>query len=155
MARHEKRVTIATPGRDAGKTYLIQEMPAYQGEKWAYRALLALSRGGIELPPGIFDAGFSGLAAMMPYFLVIGLRSLHGAQWVELEPLMDEMMTCVQWCPPGNAPLQPYMAGAEHQVSEIATLQKLRLEVLQLHVNFSIADALQTTESSPQAPASN
>lgn len=155
MSRKEKTVTITAEGRDRGKAFFLTEMPADQGERWAFRTLLALSRGGIDLPPGIFDGGFAGLSTMLPYFLVIGLKSLHGAQWAEVEPLLDEMMLCVQWKPPGGAPLQPLFPGVNCQIEEVATRVKLRQEVLQLHVNFSVADSLSTSGQDPPAPASS
>lgn len=153
--RKEARVTITAEGRDRGKAYHLTEMPADQGERWAFRALLALSRGGIDLPPGIFDGGFAGLATLMPYLLVVGLKALHGAQWVEFEPLLDEIMSCVQYAPPGNAPLQPLFPGVNSQIEEVATRVKLRREVLQLHINFSQLGSLSTSDQDPPAPASS
>lgn len=35
--------------RDAGKRFLIEEMPATRAERWAMRALLALMGGNVEL----------------------------------------------------------------------------------------------------------
>lgn len=154
MARREKTVAITAEGRDRGKSFVIREMPADQGERWAYRALLALSRGGIELPPGLFERGWAGLAEMMPYFLVIGLRALNGAQWAEVEPLLEEMMACIQYKPPANAPLQQLFPGENCQIEEIATRAQLRKEVFQLHLNFSLAEAFPTTDPSPQSPPS-
>lgn len=154
MARKELRVTITAEGRDRGKMFVLREMPADQGERWAFRTLLALSRGGIDLPQGMFDGGFAGLATMLPYFLVIGLRSLHGAQWNEFEPLLEEMMGCVQYQPPGGAPVQQLFPGENSQIEEVATRVKLRQEVVQLHVGFLLADALATSGTPPSAPAS-
>lgn len=155
MARHTKVVTITAAGRDKGKTFVITEMDADKGERWALRTLFALSRGGIEVPPGMFDQGWIGLANLVPYALVIGLRSLHGAQWLEVEPLLDEMMECVRWQPPGCAGnpelLQSVSAGAAGaiQIEEISTRFFLRKEVLQLHMGFSLADALSTSGQTP------
>lgn len=153
--RKEKTVTITAEGRDRGKAFVLTEMPADQGERWAFRTLLALSRGGFDLPAGIFDGGMAGLATMLPYLLVIGLKALHGAQWAEFEPLLEEMMLCVQYKPPGNAPLQPLFPGINSQIEEVATRVKLRQEVLQLHVNFSVTESLSTSDPSPSAPASS
>lgn len=153
MARHTKAVTITATGRDKGKTFVISEMDADKGERWALRTLFALSRGGIEVPPGMFDQGWIGLANIMPYVLVIGLRSLHGAQWLEVEPLLDEMMECIRWSPPGTSQredlLQTIHPGPASQIEEISTRFFLRKEVLQLHMGFSLADALSTSEQTP------
>lgn len=152
MSRHTKVVTITAPGRDKGKAFVITEMDADKGERWAIRALLALSRGGIEVPPGLFEQGWIGLANILPYALVVGLQSLHGAQWSEVEPLLDEMMECVRFKPPGvndERAFQPLFPGAGSQIEEIATRFYLRREVLQLHMGFSLADALSTSGKTP------
>lgn len=156
MARKETRVTITTEGRDRGKVFVIREAPADQGFRWVCRAMLALSRGGIDVPPGIFEAGFAGLAALLPYLIVIGLKSLHGAQWAEIEPLLDEMMGCVKYQPPGvpAPPLQEIFPGENAQYEEMATKAELLREVAKLHVGFSLADALSTSEPPPSAPQS-
>jgi hypothetical protein len=141
MPRQTKIFTITSEGRDLGKKFLLTEMPAYQAEKWAYKTLLALSRGGFELPQGIFDAGMAGLAAVVPYLMVIGFRSLHAARWEELEILLDEMMTCVKY-QPDKAELMPQdiRTDATSQIEEVRTRVELRKEVLMLHVNpFDLA----------------
>lgn len=147
MARRTKTVTITSEGRDKGKAFLITEMDAWSGEKWSYRALLALSRGGFELPPGIFEAGMAGLAAMVPYLVVIGFRSLHAARWEELETLLDEMMTCVKYQPPQlGVEAQDIRTGVNSQIEEIRTRVELRKEVLMLHISpFDLA-AFQSLE---------
>lgn len=152
MGRHTKVVTISASGRDKGKSFVITEMDADKGERWALRALLALSRGGIEVPPGLFEQGWIGLANMLPYALVMGLQSLHGSQWAEVEPLLDEMMECIRFKPPGSNDerlLQPLFPGSGSQIEEIATRLHLRKEVLQLHMGFSWADALSTSGTNP------
>ena len=156
MARHTKTVTITNEGRDYGKSFVITEMSAYQAEKWAYRTLLALSRGGFELPPGIFEAGMAGLASIIPYLLVIGFRSLHGARWEEIEALLDEMMDCVQF-KPDNPTLMPQSLRKDttSQIEEIRTRVELRKEVLMLHVDPFVLAAFQTSaqDATPESPA--
>lgn len=160
MGRRTAVITITDPGRDKGKQFVLTEMFADQGERWVYRTLLALSRGGIDLPPGIFERGFAGFAELLPYLLVVGLRALHGAQWAELEPLLDEMMECIKFQPPGTNGnpqlLQPLFPGHNCQIEEIGTRAMLRKEVLQLHAGFSLADAFSTLDpeqSPPEASA--
>jgi hypothetical protein len=147
--RKKKSITITDEGRDKGKTFVLTELSADQGEKWAYRTLLALSRGGFDLPPGLMDAGMAGLAAVVPYLIVVGLRSLNGTQWTELEPLLDEMMTCVKYKPPGVLPEQELFAGANGQIEEIKTRVMLRKEILEMHVDPSLT-AVFLTSDDPQ-----
>lgn len=153
MSRHTKAVTVSAQGRDKGKTFVITEMDAWHGVKFSMRALLALSRGGIEVPPGLFEQGWLGLATMMPYVIVVGLKSLHGAQWAEVEPLIDELAGCIKFQPPGcaNKPdmLQMLFPDPNSQIEEQATFFNLLKEVAQLHLGFSLADALSTSGTTP------
>lgn len=136
MGRRSKLVTL-TDGRDKGKQFRVHEMFADAGERWAFRALLAISRSGVNVPPGLFENGWAGLAAMMPYLFVIGFQGLSGAKWEELDPLLTEMMECVKFQPPGGYPEQPLGSGLALQVEEVKSLLVLRRSVLELHVDFS------------------
>jgi len=149
MARCTKLVTL-TDGRDRGKQFRVHEMFADAGERWALRALLAISRSGVNVPPGLFDSGWAGLAAMMPYLFIIGFQGLSGAKWEEMEPLLVEMMDCVKFQPPGGYPEQPLGTGMALQVEEVKSLLVLRRAVLELHVDFSaVASPLATGETAP------
>lgn len=143
MPRHTKEVTL-TDGRDKGRTFLLTEMPADQGERWALRALLAISRSGVEVPPGLFETGWAGLASIMPYLFVIGFQGLAGAKWDELEPLLTEMMSCVQYVPGYGHPAQAIKDGTLCQIEEVKSFLKLRRMVLELHLDPSAAGVLQT-----------
>jgi|SRR5882724_5127230 len=144
--RKEKIITITAEGRDRGKMFRLTEFSADVGERWAFRALLALSRGGMQLPEGIFDAGMPGLASVVPYLVIVGLRSLHAASWAELEPLLDEMMFCIKYQPPGALPAQDLIGGMNGQIEEIRTRVMLRQEILELHVDPSLAAVLQSSD---------
>lgn len=136
MGRRSELVTL-TDGRDRGKQFRIDEMYADSGERWALRALLAISRSGVNVPPGLFENGWAGLAAMMPYLFVIGFQGLSGAKWEEIEPLLNEMMACITFQPPGGYPTQPLGVGPAFQIEEVKSLLLLRKKVLELHVDFS------------------
>lgn len=152
MARREKLVTITAAGRDKGKSFVLREMPADQGERWAIRMLLALANGGAKLPDGVLEAGMAGLAVTMPALIAVGLRSLAGLRYEDVGPLLDEMMACVQYVPPGQLPAQGLFHGENSQIEEIATRVQLRYEILQLHVDFSLAGGASTTGTTPSAP---
>jgi hypothetical protein len=114
------------------------------------RALLAISRSGVNVPPGLFENGWAGLAAMMPYLFVIGFQGLSGTKWEEMEPLLVEMMECVKFQPPGGYPEQPLGTGMTLQVEEVKSLLVLRRAVLELHVDFSaVASPPATGETAP------
>jgi len=133
MARNTVDFTITDEGRDCGKVFRLTEMSAHQGEKWAMRALLALMGERVDIPKGFEKKGMSGLAE-------VGLKMFASLKWETAEPLIDEMMQCVQFIPD---PAKPQIVRKlfPEDVEEIATYIKLRSEVLNLHVGFSQAVA--------------
>jgi hypothetical protein len=134
MARRTKLWT-STFDRDNGKTFLLTEMSADKAERWAIRAVLALTNANVEIPEGSLQAGMSGLAAI----LIHGVRSLAGLKHEAIADLLDEMLTCVQFQPAPNLPPQPLWLGENSQIEEVKTRLWLRLEVLELHLGFSLA----------------
>jgi hypothetical protein len=145
MARKTKIVVVDRPGsRDNGKRFLLTEMSAAAAERWAARAFLALAKAGVEVDDDMHGAGMAAIAAT-------GLRALGRLDWQDAEPLLDEMMTCVKFCPDPAHPevVRPIMT--DDDVEEVETRFLLRMEVLQLHVNFSLAGAL--SAAAPQTSA--
>jgi hypothetical protein len=138
--RKTETVVIEREGRDKGKTFLITEMPAMQAEKWAARALLALGRAGVEIPD---DAMGLGAAAIIS----AGLGAFRQMNFVDAEPLLDEMMSCVQIVPDPtkkDATTQAPIVRAliDGDIEEVATLAQLRSEVIEVHTGFSVTAAL-------------
>ena len=128
MARKTATVEISAEGRDKGKLFFITEMPAMQIERWATRALLALSKSGIDIPDDIASAGLAGVASL-------GMRALSHIDFHDAEPLLAEMLTCVQFIPdPNNRSFK--RSDIETDIEEVATFFKLRAEVFSLHTNF-------------------
>lgn len=160
MARNTRLVTITDEGRDKGKSFLLREMSADAAEWWAVRALIVMGNAGVSMPAGVLESGLSGMAWLerskgtASALFAIGLRMLPGVDMRALQPLMEEMMGCVQYQPPGNYPAQALMSGEMSQIEEIATRLKLRAEVLELHLGFSLAGAISTLDTAPPAPAS-
>jgi hypothetical protein len=167
MARKTKVLTITTEGRDRGKSFLIVEKSAYDAEKWATRAMLALSRAGATVDEDVIASGALGI-------LATGLDSFRALPFDEAEPLLDEMMSCVHFVPdpakvdpmtsrPVTRPLMPPDDFNDGDIEEVTTLLQVREEVLSLHLGFSLAAVLssmaaalrtsrQNTSTSP-APA--
>ncbi|SDR17714.1 hypothetical protein [Paraburkholderia tuberum] len=126
-----KTLTYTVPAdgsRDAGKMFKLTEMSADSAEKWAIRALLALGRSGVDLPAGIEREGMAAMAR-------IGLEALMRVDFHDAEPLLDEMMGCVQICPNANDPGVVRSLVAD-DIEEVATRVKLRREVFRLHTGF-------------------
>lgn len=136
MARKVQTVTIpaAEGNRDAGKIFVITEMAATRAEKWATRALLVLTRTGAVIPDEARSLGMAGIA-------IYGLRALSGLTMDDAEPLLDEMLTCVQVQPDPRQPMvvRPLL---EDDTEEVSTLLLLRREVFELHTGFSMAGIL-------------
>jgi hypothetical protein len=125
--RKEIDVTIADEGRDKGKVFHIIEMPALRAEKWATKALFALAQAGVDLPADLLTGGMSGIA-------ILGIQALLNVKYQVAEPLIDEMMTCVQIKEAHiTRPL------TQDDIEETRTFFTLRGEVLKLHVGFSTA----------------
>jgi len=136
--RRTKLVTITDEGRDKGKKFFITEMPASQGESWAFRVLLALTNNNVQVPGA--ETGFAGIAELGVKGMI---RGLTGLPWFVAEPLLKEMFECVQACPNPKDPsfvrkLEPAESG-DYDIEEIWTRITLRKEIFQLHVDFSSA----------------
>lgn len=141
MARKTKKVTISSNDRDNGKSFLITEMPADQAESWALRLLFALMNTGVDIPDSAMDAPTMALAT-------IGIQALGKLPYKEAKPLLDEMFECVQFLPP-NTKIAPIDVGSgeNSQIEEVITRMKLRVEVFELHVGFSLPVSAWTSGS--------
>lgn len=143
--RKEKIVTVpASGGRDAGKHFLITEFSALRAEKWATRALLALASSGMDIPPEVVRMGAGAIVA-------VGFRAMLTMAFADAEPLLSEMLQCVQVMPDKSKPdvLRPL---DDEDIEEVSTLLLLRSEVIELHTGFSPADFLSTLGKSAAAP---
>lgn len=149
MARKTATITIPdvpTGNRDAGKTFLITEMPAMAAERWGTRALLALSRSDYQVPDLDPDAGFAELVR-------IGIELLCRVEYAEVEPLLNEMLQCVQFVPDPRNPDIPPHPHVEQVVEEVATLLMLRREVWDIHSGFSYAGVMSILTSATSRAA--
>lgn len=145
MARKEIDAVIQDDGRDKGKRFFIREMPAVQAEKLAMRALFAAARAGVDIPQDLMSGGMKTVAVM-------GVQALMLMNFYDAEPILDELMRCVQIKPdPRNLivvrPLN------DDDIEEIKTIQTLRREVLQMHLGFSLADDPSKQGLTTSAPA--
>lgn len=141
MGRNTKRVTIAAEGRDKGKTFVLTEMPAMQAESWFYRAILGLIQSGADIPQEALQASAASFAALA----ASGITALGGIKWETLEPLLAEMLPCIQYEHALNHPLQSLFAGPACQIEEVATFVALRGALLELHVGFSVPEVPPTS----------
>ena len=143
MARKESTF-IADTGRDKDKQFLITEMSASQAENWAIKAILAVGNAGIEIPDSLASQGMAGLMA-------IGYMNLLKIPFESAKPLLDEMMTCVQFGPSSNVK----RALIEDDIEEVSTRLKLRKAVWDLHMDFFLGESKSTSESEKLESKSN
>jgi len=139
-------ITIPTEGRDKGKTFRITEMSAKAGEKWALRVVNGVARAGFELPEELRGIGMAAVATL-------GVKTIFGMAWSDLEPLLDELLACVQIVmPKGVRPL------VDEDIEEPKTLLMLRAEVLELHTSFfsraGLSNLIWSAGPAPESTAS-
>jgi hypothetical protein len=130
-------VVVAAFGRDTGKTFLLTEQPAIIAEKWALRFFLALKGTGAVIDDRVMEMGYVAVA-------VRGINSFLAADvdFAKIEPLLDEMLGCVQIIRDKSRPevATPLVPMAD--IMEVRTLIWLRGEVLSLHAGFSVTASL-------------
>jgi hypothetical protein len=137
MARKQLDIVVSAEGRDKGKVFQITEMPSTKGEKWAYRAMLALGRSGVDIPDDMMSQGMAGLANVVAAW---GITALLKCDFNDLEPLLDDMMACVKCVPDPTRP-EVTRALVEDDIEEVTTRLSLRKDILSLHIDFFTAVA--------------
>lgn len=115
-------------GRDHGKVFVVTEMPAIPGERWATQALALIIAAGQSMPSGAQEAGMAGLAAAP-------LASLPVVKALQ-DPSLDAWWDCVKYQHNPKHPLQEIFQGEACQIEEIATVSLLRVKVLEMHTGF-------------------
>ena len=111
--------------RDNGKMFQITEMPALQGESWAFRALQLLGKSGLDLTDEIGE--FSALRIAQ-----VGLTSLSMCNYEEVAPLLSEILQQVQI----KMPTGGWRSVITDDFEEISTLFKIRKEFFSLQYGF-------------------
>jgi hypothetical protein len=145
VARRTKEVTITEAGRDHGKTFILTEMPAAQGELWATRAMELLTNAGFIVAEEHKESGMAGLAVTAQPFTFATGRALQ-------DPSLESMWGYVQFQPKNReAPPQQLFAGDACQIEEWTTRLKLRVEFVQLHTGF-FSRAKPSTSAQPATP---
>lgn len=163
MARKTKMYVVpinpdGKDNRDVGKAFRITEMSAYDAEVWAQRALLAMAQSGVPISEEVIRAGLGAVTA-------VGLRALLTMGFADARPLLDEMMTCVEFIPDRSKADIARRPDAE-DIEELSTLLALRAEVVELHTGFSIPVFLSNlgkaglkttahTQTTPTSPGSS
>jgi hypothetical protein len=129
MPRKVFNLTIADEGRDKGKVFVLTEPSAVEIDKWANRAHHALVKSGGDIPDEVVQMGIIGL-------LAIGPNRLMHVPWPDLEPLLDELLRCVQIMPD---PATPNVVRKlfPNDIEEVSTLRTIRKQVFVLLTGFT------------------
>jgi hypothetical protein len=125
--RKTASVIIDADNRDKGKRFLLTEMSAYQAERWARKVISTLARRGVQVPVGTELAGMAAFPSLTPLTMM---------SWIDDDALIGEIMSCVHAWPEGS-PIPRRLV--ESDTEEILTLAYLKMEVIALHVGFSMA----------------
>lgn len=136
--RNTKFIAIPSdpPTRDSGKLFKLTEMPADAAERWALRAMFAITKNGADVPEELQHMGWGALVAL-------GLRGLLTMGFEAAAPLLDEMMACAEIVPdPSKRDLTRPIDSED--IEEVMTRLHLRDQVWLLHTGFSIAGYLST-----------
>lgn len=133
--------TVTTPGRDEGKAFRIEEMSAWDGERWAVRAFHEVSRAGGDLEEYSPGAGWERLA-------LAGFQAFNQLDLAVAQPLWDQLLTCVTRVEDPGRP-EVFRPLVESDIDEIATIVQLKFRAFQIHANFSQAGGSQ--KSTPPA----
>jgi hypothetical protein len=146
MARKTVTLTIEEEGRDKGKIFVLTEMPATVGEKWAIQLLhLLVTQGGLQIDADAARGGMRALAGIGSGVALAMARALH-------DPSLEGWWDCVRYQHRPDIPLQPINQGITCQIEEIATITQLRMEVVKLHTDFFQGANPLTTGSPSPAP---
>lgn len=138
-----KDVTI-DDGTDAGKTFIVKQMPLLRGDRWANRVALSLCKGGVDIS-GLTttdDNGklvFRGLLDMAGV-VSVALKALGGVDDVTAQALLDEVLQDVRLRLP-NGSDRPLILDTD--VTSISTLWKLRIESIKVNLDFLTAGVTQ------------
>lgn len=153
--RRKKERVIETPGRDKGKIFILTEMDAIRGDRWATQASRLIADALVAGAAAEAAAsGMAGLAvvaqpvlgnsaSMTPSQVQEALRISQALQ----DPSLDEWWGCVQF-QPANRALAPQfiIQGDGCQIEEISTITLLRRDVLDLHLGFFTTESTSTTK---------
>lgn len=144
MGLKTKEITIEgdpKTNRDAGKRFLLTEMPALKAERWARHAAAAVNRADLNIRDELRELGMLG-------FYLLGFQALAGADPAQMDPLMDEMLGQVQIITSKDVIRSLNPDGSD--IEEIKTILALRKELLELHMGFTFAELAQILRSSAE-----
>ena len=134
--RKTARITIDKEGRDKGKVFELTEMPAFQAERWANRLIFAIMNAGVDIPQEMMTGGMAAIASAGPVFMEAVMRALSQVPYDVAEPLIEELMACVQIVPDPSKQIVRALNMDASDIEELSTIYKLKWETIKLHTDF-------------------
>lgn len=134
-----KDVTIED-GTDAGKTFIVKQMPLLRGDRWANRVALSLCKSGVDIS-GLTTHDESGKMVFrglldMAGVINVALKALGGVDDNTAQSLLDEVLQDVRLRLPNGSDRSLII---ETDVTSISTLWKLRIESIKVNLDFLTA----------------
>lgn len=128
-----KPITIEK-GKDKGKTFQITEMPLLEADRWAWTLGHGMLRGGIEMSESdVNKINFNSAGGILE-FAKIGLGALGNVDRDTVFMLLDELTEkCIKIVPSSGEPRAVIMGS---DISDMATLNMLRMEAIKIHIDF-------------------
>lgn len=140
--RRSVNFIVQREGRDQGGVFVLTELPAFQATELCLRAMQLIARGGVDVPPHIFQLGAAGFVTMGAGAILAGIGK---TPWYEIKPLLDELLPCVvSYKPPSGAMPLTGWETIKTQIEEPATILQLYEEVVSLNLGFSLSAKLST-----------
>lgn len=138
-----KDVTIED-GTDAGKTFIVKQMPLLRGDRWANRVALALCKSGVDIS-GLTTTDESGNAVFRGLLDMVGvvniaLKALGGVDDSVAQSLLEEVLQDVRLRLPNGSDRTVVI---ESDITSISTLWKLRIESIKVNLDFLAAGVTQ------------
>lgn len=136
--------------RDRGKVFIITEMAAIPGERWAFRLAQLLAEHGVNIPVGE-EEGAPGMGAVAEATSQLSGEDLMKFATVLHDPTLEDWWACVKYQHATGHPLQAIEQGERCQIEEMSTIARLREEVMHLHLGFFKSGRPSTSASPSRA----
>ena len=135
-------VTIES-GPDAGKTFLVHEMPAVEAELWCIRALNALIH-----EKAVAESEATGAADLARASGPDGVTTIAAAKALT-DPQLDGIWKYITFRPPN--PQAPEQTLRDDHIQDWRTRMRLRFEFYRFHTGFFSPENPSTSASRPNS----
>ena len=136
-------------GADAGKVFIVSQMPLIKGDRWANRAALAIMKAGVDVAAlkSLTDGAKGDITGMLDIASVLNvlIKALGGIEEATAQALLDELLDVVKIQLPDGGE-RKIIAPTEHSngdINDMQTLWKIRIEAIKVNLDFLKAGVFQ------------